>query len=119
MNRHIFKIIIKMIGEAILLAIIVGIVILGIGHIKNWETTLLYCNAFFIAGCFLIVAGTSTRYTAGQNWRVFQFLHAESFRQMSSGDRANFIIDASSSGHLVILGLLSGGLLILISVFLM
>ena len=119
MKKHIFKTIIKMVGETILLVTIVGIAILCIGYMENWETSLPYCNAFFIAGCFLIIAGTSSRYVAGQDWRVFQFLHAESFRQMSSGDRANFIINASSSGHLVILGVLSGILLILISAFLM
>jgi hypothetical protein len=42
-------------------------------------------------------------------------LNAESFREMSSGERANFIINESSPISLVILGLLSGILLILIS----
>ncbi len=36
---------------------------------------------------------------------------------MSSSERANFIVEASSSISLVMLGLLSGILLILISVF--
>ena len=119
MKKHILKIILKVFGEAILLAIIAGIIILGIGTLKEWDTSLAYSNAFFIAGCILIIAGTSTRMAAGQQWGSFQFLQAESFRQMSSGDRANYIIKTSSSGHLVILGVLSGCLLILISAFLM
>lgn len=73
-------------------------------------------NAFFLAGCLVIVAGTASRLGAGQEWNNFQLLNAESFREMNSSERANFIINASSSISLVILGLLTGILLILISV---
>ena len=106
-----------MCGKAILVTIIAGIVIGGIGYIKKWDTSLAYSNAFFIAGCLAIIAGGSSRLGAGQEWNNFQLLYAESFRDMSSSERANFIINASSSVSLVILGLLSGILLILISVF--
>ena len=107
--------IIKMCGKAILLTIIAGIVIGAIGNINKWDTSLAYSNAFFIAGCLAIVAGASSRLGAGQQWNIFQLLNAESFRDMSSGERADFIIKASSSVNLVILGVLSGILLILIS----
>jgi hypothetical protein len=85
-------------------------------HMNKWDTSLAYSNAFFIAGCLVIAAGALSRLGAGQEWNNFQLLHAESFREMSSGERANFIINASSSVSMVILGLLSGVLLILISV---
>jgi hypothetical protein len=117
MKRLVIMAIIKMCGKALLLTIVAGIVVGVIGHIKKWDTSLAYSNAFFIAGCLVIVAGASSRLGAGQQWRSFQFLYAESFRDMSSDERANFIINASSSVSLVILGLLSGILLILISVF--
>jgi hypothetical protein len=55
--------------------------------------------------------------TAGADWSASQTLYAESFRGMSNSERANFIINASSSYRLVILGLLSGIILILLSVF--
>jgi hypothetical protein len=106
-----------MCGKAILLTIIAGIVIGAIGYMKKWDTSLAYSNAFFIAGCLMIVAGVSSRLGAGQQWGNFRSLYAESFRDMSSSERANFIVDASSSAGLIILGLLSGVLLILISVF--
>ena len=108
-----------MVGESILLAMIAGIIIVWIGYSKNWDSSLPYCNAFFIAGCLLIMAGASSKLAAGQEWNRFQYIHAESLRHMSSGDRANFMIKTSSSSRLVILGLLSGGLLILVSVLLM
>jgi hypothetical protein len=117
MKRLVAMAIIKMAGKAILLTIIAGIVIGVVGHIGKWDTSLAYSNAFFIAGCLAIMAGASSRLGAGQEWSNYRLLYAESFRDMSNDERANFIIGASSSVSLVILGLLSGILLILISVF--
>lgn len=117
MNRLIIKTIIKLCGEAILLAIIAGVVIVVIGNKNKWDTTsLAYSNAFFIAGGLMIVAGGLARLTASQDWNNSQYLYTESFRNMSSSERANFIINASNSVRMLTLGLLSGILLILISV---
>jgi hypothetical protein len=116
MKRLVIMAIIKMCGKAILLTTIAGIVIGVIGHIGKWDTSLAYSNAFFLAGCLAIVAGALSRLGASQEWRNFQSLYAESFRDMSNDERATFIVNASSSVSLVILGLLSGILLVLISV---
>ena len=105
-----------MCAKAILLTTIAGIVIGVIGNMNKWDTSLAYSNAFFIAACLAIIAGASSRLGAGQEWSNFQSLYAESFRDMSPGERAHFIVNASSPVRLVILGLLSGILLILISV---
>jgi hypothetical protein len=117
MKRLVIMAMIKMCGEAVLLTIFAGIVIGIIGYMKKWDTSLAYSNAFFIAGCLMIVSGALSRLGAGQEWNNFQSLYAESFRDMSSSERSNFIVNASSSFRLVILGLLSGILLILISVY--
>jgi hypothetical protein len=117
MKRLVMMAIIRICGKAILLATIAGIVVGVIGHMNKWDTSLAYSNAFFIAGCLMIVAGASSRLGAGREWSNFRSLYAESFRDMSSSERANFIIEASSSLSLVLLGLLSGILLILVSVF--
>jgi hypothetical protein len=116
MKRLVMMAIIKMCAKAILITMIAGIAIAVIGNMNKWDTSLAYSNAFFIAGCLVIAAGALSRFGAGQEWNNFQLLHAESFRDMSSSERANFIINASSSVSMVILGLLSGVLLILISV---
>ena len=105
----------KLGGEAVLLTILAGIVIGIIGYLNQWDTSLQYSNAFFIAGCLLIIAGASSRLGAGQERNYFQELYAESFRDMSASEQANFIVNASSSVRLVILGLLSGILLFIIS----
>ena len=115
MKRLVIMAIIKMCGEAVLLTISAGIVIGIIGYLNKWDTSLEYSNAFFIAGCLVIVAGTASKLGAGQDWISSQRLHAESFRDMSPSEQANSIVNASSSVRLVILGLLSGILLFLIS----
>lgn len=116
MKRLILITLIKMCAEAILITMIAGIGIVVIGHLNNWNTSISYSNAFFIAGGLMIVAGGMSRMIAGQSWFAFQFIYSESFRNMSSGERANFIIEASSSARFVIMGVMSGILLILISV---
>ena len=103
MKRLVIMAIIKLGGKAILLTIIAGIVIGVIGYTKKWDTSLAYSNAFFIAGCLAIIAGASSRLGASQEWSNFRLLYAESFRDMSNDERANFIINASSSVSLVIL----------------
>jgi hypothetical protein len=118
MKRLVILTIIKMIGEAVLFAMVVGIVIAIIGNINKWDNSIAYSNAFFIAGCLLIITGGMSRLLAGQEWTRYQLFSAESFRNMKSGEQANFIINASSSYRLVILGLLSGILLIIISAIL-
>jgi hypothetical protein len=101
MKRLVILTILKMCGEAILLALIAVIVVMVIGYTNKWDTSLKYSNTFFIAG-------GSSKLTAGADWSASQTLYAESFRGMSNSERANFIINASSSYRLVILGLLSG-----------
>jgi len=115
MKRLVILEFVKMCVESIALAALVGVIIGVIGYLKEWNSLIAYSNGFFLAGCLLILAGTSTRVAAGQEIGRFRLLDAESFRGMSSGDRVDFIITASSSYRLVILGLLSGLLCILIS----
>ena len=115
MNRLVIGAIIKMCTEVILLTAVIAAVIAIIGYINQWDSAVAYSNAFFLAGCVVIVAGTASRLGAGQDWKNFQLLPAESFRDMSSGERASYIVAASSPMHLVILGVLSGILLIIMS----
>jgi hypothetical protein len=108
--------ILKMGGKAILITVLAGIIIGVIGYTNKWDTSMAYSNAFFIAGCLMIVAGTAARLSASQAWKSFQQIHAESFNHMSNSERVNFIIETSSPISLVILGLSSGIILILLAV---
>ena len=115
MKRPVMMALIKMCGEALLLALLAGIVIGIMGNLNHWDTALEYSDAFFIAGSLLIIAGASSRLAAGQDLEHFRGLYADSFRNMSPGERVEYIVNASSSVRLVVIGLLSGVLLILIS----
>jgi hypothetical protein len=87
---------IKMCAKAILITIIAGVVIAVIGMMKKWDTSLAYGNAFFIAGSLVIIAGGMSRLATDQGWTIFQYFSAESFANMNSGERVNYIIDSSS-----------------------
>lgn len=115
MKQLVIKTIIHTCAKAIFLTTFIGIVIGIIGYLNNWSSLVEYSNAFFLAGCLVLVAGGLSRFAAGQQWGSFQLLSAESFRGMSSSERAEFIVNASSSMSALILGVLSGILLLLIS----
>lgn len=115
MERLVIKAIIKMCVKAISLTAVIAVIIGIIGYINQWNSLITYSNAFFLAGCLVIVAGTSSRLGAGREQSISPLLYAESFRGMSGIERANFIINANSPLSLVILGVLSGILLMLIS----
>ena len=117
MKRLVIMAVLKLGGEAVLLTALAGIAIGIIGYLNKWDTSLKYSNAFFIAGCFLIIGGGFSRLNAGQERNAFQVVHTESFRHMSDSEQANFIIDISSSLRLVVLGFMSGILLFVISYF--
>jgi hypothetical protein len=118
MKRLVITTVLKLIGEAVLITIIAGIAIGILGNYNKWDTSVKYSDAFFIAGGFMIIAGGVSRLAAGQERDSFQRLNAESFRDMSVAEQADFVVAASSSVRLVILGILSGILLILISALL-
>ncbi len=114
MKRLVIQEILKISAEAILFAAVIGIAIGIFGYINHWNSWVKYSNVFFLAGCLIIIAGTSSRFAAGREWGSFQ-MYAESFRDMSRSERANYIVNVSSSVRLAVVGVLSGIILILIS----
>lgn len=115
MKRFVIDAILKLCVEAIFFTTVIGGIIAIIGYINKWNSSVPYSNAFFAAGCLIIVAGGLSRSAAGGEWNTFQRISADSFRDMSPGERANFILNANSPVRLVILGLFSGISLIIIS----
>ena len=115
MTRIVIREILKILGKATLLTAIIGALIGILGYVKEWNSSIAYSNAFFIAGTLMIIAGASSRYAAGQGWNSYLLANGESFRDMSSSERANYIVEASSTLSTVILGVLTGILLIILS----
>ena len=115
MNRLIFTTVGKLCGEALLITALAAIAVGVLGNLNKWATSIKYSNAFFIAGALVIIGGLSSRMAASEDWITYRRIGGESFRDMSPTERANFIVEASSSLRLVIVGLLSGILLMIIS----
>ena len=115
MERYVIKAIIRICTESVLLTAGIGAGIGIIGYLHKWDSSLAYSDAFFLSGCMVIIAGGLSRLGAGQEWSIFQLFSAESFRGMSNSERATFIINASSPMRLVLLGALTGILLLLIA----
>lgn len=115
MKQLLIKAILGLCAKSAALAAVAACIIGILGYINKWDSSITYSNAFFVAGCLVIIAGGTSRLGASQELSKFQLLYAESFRDMNMMQRASFILDASSPVRLVIIGLLSGISLILIS----
>ncbi len=107
-RRQVMIAISKLCGEAFIITILAGIAILILGNLNQWDSSMKYSNAFFIAGALVIIAGLSSRMAAGREWNTFQRVTGETFRGISPAERANYIVEASSSLRLVVVALLSG-----------
>lgn len=115
MKHLLLTAILKSCAKALLLTLMIVVLIGVIGYIQRWDTSLAYSNAFFLAGCLMFIGGGFSRLAAGQDWRHAQQVHAETFREMSGGERTDFILEVSNSFNLMILGMVSGVLLVLLS----
>lgn len=115
MKQSVLKAIVVLCAKSALLTVVIGAVIGVIGYFNQWASPVAYSNAFFLAGSLMIIAGASSRFAASQGSSAYQLLSAESFRSMSSSERRDYIVNVSSSLSTVILGILTGAILILIS----
>ncbi|MFT3895158.1 MAG: hypothetical protein QM730_26330 [Anaerolineales bacterium] len=64
MKRIVIREILKVFAKAALLTTLIGILIGILGDVKEWNSTITYSNAFFVAGALMIIAGASSRYAA-------------------------------------------------------
>jgi hypothetical protein len=115
MKRFVIMTILKLCAKILFLTIVIAGLIGVLGYAKQWDSPITYSNAFFIAGGLMIIAGGMSRLAAGEDWKVYQLISAESFRGMSSGDRANFVVEVSSQLSTMLLGVLTGVSLLILS----
>jgi len=115
MKRRIILEILKVCGEALLFTLVAVIIVFMIGYLKHWDTSRRYSDAFFIAGCLVIIGGAMSRYAAGQEWGLFQRIEGEGSGSRNPGEQASQVVKMSSSFRLVFIGFLGGALLFCIS----
>jgi len=115
MDPLLLKAILKTLTKSLLFTAVIAGGIGVFGCFNHWGSNITYSNVFFLAGAVMIILGAMSRTTAGESWNTFQLISGETFRGMSTSQRANFIIEASSSMSALILGVLSGLELIILS----
>ena len=108
----------RVVGKAVLFTIAVALVVGIIGYLYKWDSSRTYSDAFLVAGVLVVLGSVSSQMGMAQDWHYSQQIFSESFRTMSSADRAHYVINVSKSPGLASLGLMSGFLLIAISALL-
>lgn len=114
MKSPIGKALIKLAAKSLFFTAAIGSAVCLLGYVSHWETSLAYSNAFFLAGCFVLIAGTATQFAAQADYsQTFRF---ERFREMSFREQADLIADSTGAFSRVALGVSSGVCLALIAV---
>ena len=114
MKSLIAKAIIKLGAKSLLFTAAIGSAIGLVGYLNHWQTSLAYSNAFFLAGCFVLIAGTATQFAAQADYaQTFRF---ERFREMSFKEQADLVADSTGPFSRVALGVSSGVSLALIAI---
>jgi hypothetical protein len=70
-----------MCGKVLLVLLLAGGIIGVLGYKQAWNTSIAYSNAFFFAGCLLIIAGTSSRFIFCLRSEVFSSLQAAMYNE--------------------------------------
>jgi hypothetical protein len=109
--------ILRPVGIALGLALLISLVILMVGFVLKWNTSVQFSNAFFVAGAIAIVIGTFS-VTGGFEQRAnFGMTYAESAGQASISERTQrMMADINQRYGVLILMIGTGILLIAISV---
>lgn len=109
--------ILRLVGIALGLMLLISLVVLIIGVVLKWNTSVQFSNAFFIAGAIAIVIGTLS-VTGGFGQRGnFGMTYAESAGQASIPERTQrMMADINQRYGVLILMIGTGILLIAISV---
>jgi hypothetical protein len=107
----------RLIGGAVLLAGLAGLIILGIGWLRGWHTTTQFSNGFFAAGGISIVIGLFSVMGGFSMRSDFKVLYSQSAGDMNLSDRARlWMADITQGYGALILFTLAGALLIGIAV---
>ena len=81
MKRVVIKVILGMFGKVLLVPLLAGVIIGVMGYMQGWDTSIAYSNAFFFAGCLLIIAGTSSHFIFCLRSEVFSSLQAAMYNE--------------------------------------
>jgi hypothetical protein len=103
----------KLAGNALAVAIILGLLVSSIGWIFGWRTPVTFSNGMFFSGAALIVLGILS-VMGGYSMRSdFKVLYSQSAGDMSLGDRTRrWVADMTQGYRLLVLMTVAGLLLV-------
>lgn len=115
MKRQIILNVLKVVGQAVIITLIAALIILIVGFLKHWQTSIQYSNAFFIAGSVLIIVGGLSKFSAAAGRAPPQNSPTETHPEPSPGEQSTQVVKPSSTSRLLAIGVISGFLCFIVS----
>lgn len=102
-------------GVSLAIAIIIGLLVSGIGWLASWGSPVKFSNGIFFSGAILIVLGISS-VVGGYSMRSdFKVLYSQSAGDMSMGDRTKRWMADITQGYRLMVLLTATGLLLVVA----
>jgi hypothetical protein len=107
----------RLVGIALVLTMLISLIVLGFGLIKQWDQPVEFSNGFFIAGAIVIVLGVFSVAGGFAQRANFPIVYAETATQASLSERTQrMMADINQRYGLIVLFGAVGILLIAISI---
>lgn len=108
---------IRSLVKSLIISGIISVMLVVAGLLLSWKTTIQFSNAFFWAGAILIVFGVLSIFGGYGMRSDFGVVYSQSAGDMNILERTKqWITDTEQSYSIYILLLISGGILMLLSV---
>jgi hypothetical protein len=90
---------VRLFGTSALIAILIGLVVLGIGWLRGWHTPIQFSNGFFTAGALTVVIGLFSVMGGFSMRSDFKMLYSQSASDMSISDRTKLWVADITQGY--------------------
>ena len=108
---------IRSLVKSLIISGIISVILVLVGLLLSWKTAIQFSNAFFWAGAILIVFGVLSIFGGYGMRSNFGVVYSQSSGDMNILERTKqWIADTEQSYSIYILLLISGGILMLLSV---
>lgn len=105
--------ILRLVGTILGLALLISVIVLGLGLVFKWNTSVQFSNAFFAAGAIAIVIGTFS-VTGGLEQRGnYGMTFAESAGQASISERTQRMMSDINQRYGVLILMIATGLVLI------
>ena len=107
----------RVLGVSLSLALVISVIMVGVGMFAHWNTAVQFSNGFFIAGMIVVVFGILSVTGGFQQRASFPLTYAETASQASLPERTQrMMADINQRYGMLIIMVATGLLLIAISI---